>query len=222
VSGWQNGHEAGKTMTNWNQNQTDGRDLENVLDRELDAALAKHASVEPRSGLEQRILANLRAEQTCVVEHTWWRWGLAGALAAVAIVTLALASRSGKPAQRLVVRQTPAQEAPKQTPALPVEAVANNSVRHASPSDRIAKRATAAVEVASANPKLDVFPSPHPLSDEEAALSRYVRDFPQEATLIARAQEEDEIEMQQTMGKELLGTDPTGSAKQERCGLCQE
>ncbi len=67
------------------------------LDRMLDAALAKYAAVEPRTGLEDRILANLRAERTRVPDRAWWRWSVAGALAAVVVVALALAWRSGKP-----------------------------------------------------------------------------------------------------------------------------
>ena len=39
------------------------------FDRMLDAALAKYAAVEPRTGLEERVLANLRAEQARVPDH---------------------------------------------------------------------------------------------------------------------------------------------------------
>jgi hypothetical protein len=64
------------------------------LDSTLDAALANYAAVEPRAGLENRVLSNLRAERSPVPDRAGWRWSVAGALIAVA---LALAWRSGKP-----------------------------------------------------------------------------------------------------------------------------
>jgi hypothetical protein len=48
-------------------------------------------------------------------------------------------------------------------------------------------------------PRLDQFPSAQPLSEQEIALARYVSQFPQEATLIARAQGEYEKEIRQQM-----------------------
>jgi hypothetical protein len=51
--------------------------------------------------------------------------------------------------------------------------------------------------VAEANPKLDVFPSPRPLSEQERILESYVNQFRQEAVLIARARSELEIRDQQ-------------------------
>jgi hypothetical protein len=41
-----------------------------------------------------------------------------------------------------------------------------------------------------AEPKLDQFPSPRPLSKQEELLARYAREHPQEANLIAQAQAE--------------------------------
>src|ERR1700752_2908168 len=70
-------------------------------DRVLDAALAKYAAVEPRAGLDERILANLRAEQTRTSNRAGWRWGLAAAVIAVLVVALSLAWRSGKPTHPL-------------------------------------------------------------------------------------------------------------------------
>ena len=45
-----------------------------ALDRELDAALAQYGAGEPRAGLEQRVLTNLRAERKKIASRTWWRW----------------------------------------------------------------------------------------------------------------------------------------------------
>jgi hypothetical protein len=44
-----------------------------------------------------------------------------------------------------------------------------------------------ATAVASANPKLDQFPSPQPLSEQEKLLENYVAKYPERAVLLARA-----------------------------------
>ena len=50
-------------------------------------------------------------------------------------------------------------------------------------------------EVVATAPKLDVFPSPHPLSDQELALARYVRNFPADAKVVAESQADSEKEV---------------------------
>ena len=52
------------------------------LNRALDSALARYRAVEPREGLEERILANVRAADTRSMQRTWWHWGFTAALAA--------------------------------------------------------------------------------------------------------------------------------------------
>jgi hypothetical protein len=59
-----------------------------ALDRELDAALAEYGAVEPRAGLEQRVLTNLQAEREKIASRTWWGWPVTVALAAA--VTIAV------------------------------------------------------------------------------------------------------------------------------------
>src|ERR1700674_4092802 len=68
-----------------------------ALDRQLDAALARYAAVEPRVGLEERILANLRAQRKHDPARGWWRWAAVGALAVVIILVLFLSWRTRKP-----------------------------------------------------------------------------------------------------------------------------
>jgi hypothetical protein len=65
-----------------------------------------------------------------------------------------------------------------------------------------------------ASPKLDQFPSRQPLSAEELALARYVQSFPREATLIAHAQEEFELEIQKEMNN--AGSQTQASVQEER------
>ena len=190
-----------------------------ALGRDLDAALAKYAAVEPRAGLEDRVLANLRAEQSAVPERAWWRWSVPGALAAVVIVALALAWRSGKPSHPVVTRQSspPAQSARDQGNPVVASAGTNHLPPQASSSPLArASHHVRREAVAAAAPKLDQFPSPQPLSEQELALVRYVSEFPQEATLIARAQEEYENEIRQKMNDARSETEISNSNQPER------
>jgi hypothetical protein len=149
------------------------------LDRELDVALAKYAAVEPRAGLEERILANLRNEQTKVSDHVWWRWAI-GIAAAAIVVAFALNSRSGRPSHSMVVAHKPETQMTHQGASVA------QARRHAPIRKTIAHSARSGTPAA-ANPKLDHFPSPRPLSEQEKILQNYVAKNPERAVLIARA-----------------------------------
>jgi hypothetical protein len=172
----------------WNHSRND------ALDRELDAALTQYAAVEPRAGFDERILANLRAERERVPASSWWRWS--AALAAVAVVVLALAWRWNRQSPP-VVRNHPSVSQPAQPATQTVSNGVDTSVRPvvleapriaASPR-KDAPRHAAHVTWAS-QPKLDQFPSPEPLSEQEKILRDYVTAFPEHAVLIARARTE--------------------------------
>jgi hypothetical protein len=164
------------------------------LDRELDAALAKYAAVEPRTGIEDRILANLRADQAHAAERSWWRWPAVAALAAVIVVTLSVAWRSGKPVQSTTAQHRPATT---QTNEHAGTQVANhggsNSIRpHEASGIQLRRRAVSnPATVVALAPKLDQFPSPQPLSEQERILARYVANYPEHAALIAQARTEE-------------------------------
>jgi hypothetical protein len=182
-----------------------------ALDRELDAALAKYASVEPRAGLEDRVLANLQADRVRVTVRAWWGWSAA---AAVLVMAVALLWRWEKPMSPIVVvRPTNStQEHPKQFASNGGE----SGVR--SQTSRPVRKRIRSVSpvVVTAGPKLDQFPSPQPLTEQELALARYVREFPQEANLIATAQVENEKEIQQKMKDTRFETESDDSNQQER------
>src|ERR1700685_4814875 len=85
------------------------------FDRMLDAALAKYAAVERRTGLEERVLASLRAAQARVLDHTWWHWSAIAAVAAVVVAAVALSLRSDKPSHPVVANHPPTPiQAPKE------------------------------------------------------------------------------------------------------------
>lgn len=162
------------------------------LDQMLDAALAKYAA-EPRAGLEERILANLRAEQARAEPYAWWRWGYAVAVVAALIVAI-LAWRTARPSHPVIVERPAVENRQEQEPApqlaktgaesrpIPVRVVR----RHVPPPN---------FAIAAASRKFDVFPSPRPPSEEELALAQYVRNFPSDANQVAREQEASEREV---------------------------
>jgi hypothetical protein len=160
------------------------------LDPMLDAALAKYAAVEPRAGLEERVLVNLRAERARAPERSWWRWGFA---AAILVIGAALAWRTAKPSHPVLVNR-PAETQPAATQASQTANAGAEVVPVSVPPMRKQSRRPISTKLA-ADPKLDVFPSPRPLSEEELALARYVRNFPSDAKLVALAQAASEREV---------------------------
>jgi len=170
------------------------------FERELDAVLTKYAAAEPREGLESRILANLQAERIQAPNRAWWRWSLA-ALTAIVILVATLVWRIG-PSQHEVMNHIPATvEAPK----APTVQVASTSSSAPARANHAAIRNTqphhSLPTVAAALPKLDQFPSPQPLSEQEKLLAGYIYRYPKDAALIAEARMEslrlDQEEMQQ-------------------------
>ena len=154
---------------------------EDELDRVLNSALAMFATVEARAGLEERVLANLRTEES--TEHRTWRaWGLAAALLTLTIV--AVAWHSSRQTRAPIANQiaTPAEVKPVESGSLQIPVIRSASpVRRA----KIPKR-QAPLE----NPKLDQFPSPQPLSEQEKILAMYIDTYPENAALIAEARME--------------------------------
>jgi hypothetical protein len=155
-----------------------------ALDRKLDSALASYAAVEPRAGLAERILANLNAQSQQSVGRRWWMWGLAGAFAAILIMAVTLAWKSHGSAKPEIANH-PAVKVP--VPVKPETLLAANAPGNVTPQGSRAIRSTAHQSSATV-PKLDQFPSPRPLSEQEKLALDYVQQFPEEAALIARAQ----------------------------------
>jgi hypothetical protein len=187
------------------------------LDRALDSALAKYTAIEPRAGLEERILARLQCERKHPAAHSSWRWSVAAAVMVTILVAISLAWRWSKR------RPAPVANLPStiQRPVDPAKQSASASVPQAvPPKSAVSARRPGASRsvraVVAVEPKLDQFPSPQPLSQEELALARYVRSFPKEATLIAQAQQEFEIETQKQMNAAGAQTQTSGSMQQER------
>jgi hypothetical protein len=179
-------------MKDRNQPQDDMNSQDGTaLDRELDAALAKFAAVEPRAGLEERVLANLRAERERSVVRAWWRWPAAVALAAMILVAISIAWRTQKSVQNVSTQHRPAPMQPeKQVGTQLANNDGSGSIRpHDAGSEKRLKPhaiSSPATAIAPA-PKLDQFPSPQPLTEQEKMLADYVTQHHQQAILVARA-----------------------------------
>jgi hypothetical protein len=168
-----------------------------TLDRELDMALAKYAAVEPRAGLEERILAGLKAEREQGAARAWWSWPKAAALVAAAVVIVAalLMWRSWNPARDTVAQHPSNQVHPNQVQQGPWPQTGSSTgenVRReaAAPVRRKRNHSSHIPVVVATEPRLEQFPSPRPLSDQEKILASYVARYPEHATLIAQARAE--------------------------------
>jgi len=180
------------------------------LDRELDAALAKYAAVEPRAGLEDRVLANLGAERERAASRTWWRGPALGLAAAALVAAVFLMSKPGmwRPGKTApdIVAHPPA--AAGQGDKHPGTRIASNGVMSSFPptvpavTKSPARRGVRPPDAIVANGRRrDQFPSPRPLSEEEKLLVRYVQNFPRDAVMIAQAQAESEAEIEKLMNR---------------------
>jgi len=163
------------------------------FDRTLEAALAKYAAVEPRTGLEERVLANLGAERARVPDHAWWRWSAIAGVSAVIVVAMALSLRSDKPSHPVVANHPPTPIQAPQERGTEIISIAPRSGTRPAPPSTAPKPALRPwpPDVARARaPKLEQFPSPQPLSEQEKLLQNYVAENPEQAVLLARARTE--------------------------------
>jgi hypothetical protein len=147
------------------------------LDRWMDAALRARADVEPRMGLEERVLARLATEPPSKVRA--WRWpALVGAAAILAIALALLFSHSsrGTPAM-LSGRHAPSGER-IDSYSVQVNATASQQEpgrvhNHLRVGRSTPVRNASAVSIQKeALPKLATFPTPRPETAEERMLAR--------------------------------------------------
>jgi hypothetical protein len=179
------------------------------IDDMLDSLLANYSSVEPRPGLENRILANLKLENPRDAEgreasRRWWnfKWVWAGAAVAGAIIVafvLIGGRRHVAPASTVVQTLPPA----VQQPVVQQPVVHQPAVQSRVPAETpvIHRRKTSA-PVPQQNVTLAlserpaVFPTPTPLSEQERMMFAYLENTPKEVVVaqIPRSDEEKEAE----------------------------
>lgn len=186
--------------------EVDNQISDNELDRLLDAALAKYAAGEPRSGLEERVLANLRSTMP-LANPTWWRWSIAAAAAAMLLIVITMAWRSRTPSHPAVAKR-PAQTEHRN--AGTEMHVARHDPTTIPPRSRRAPKThvLGPAPVVAGAPKLDQFPSPHPLSEQEQILASYIAQFHEEAVMVARARTD---ELRKDREQEMREAGPNGN-----------
>ncbi len=181
------------------------------FDSLIDQGLREYGIVEPRAGLEGRVLANLAAQNRFASNRRWVPvFALAAGIGSVSLIVGVVATQhhpgkaiGGTPAA-LVVASPDSTDPARETSAR--EKRRTKSVRR-----RIEVSAETAME--KPFPRLSQFPSQRPLSAQEELLVRYVRESPGEAVLVARAQAEREKQFTKLMESESLNA---GSDQQER------
>jgi len=150
----------------------DPNDKDRFVDDLLDASLRRYRSEEPRAGLENRILANVRASDRALQPRRWvWAWTLA-ASATVLILAVVVLRFTSRPASRtagtLPALQTiaPKPEPQKMVAVAPwVSHIPGRPVR-------------ALRSPAPESRRPEQFPTPSPLSEQEKLLLRYVESMP--------------------------------------------
>lgn len=172
-----------------------------AFDCELDAALASYANINPRTGLEGRIMARIAAERKHSDVQFPWRWPAVAFIALSVAFGIAIHPRSSKPARREIAGPVRQQVGVPQilSPLTDVPQVKTaNSTRPKPHRQTVASL-----------PKLEQFPSPHPLSDQEKVLADYVARFRDEAVLVARVNAEELLRERTHMAEGAGDTDST-------------
>jgi hypothetical protein len=168
-------------------NRGESRDNDTV-ERYLDRALAAYGDDEPRPGLDQRVMAHLRAAPERGVRWLWLPVPAVLALVAWAALSLSL-SRSPKPAEVTTTARNEVQNppAPVRQPQIQKTALANSTNPRP---PRVRGHGLSAAELRKKLPKLPVFPSPQPLSEPERLLLALGQSHPEELRQIADWQED--------------------------------
>lgn len=180
---------------------------ERSLDEWLDAGLRQYGQAEPRLGLETRILARVRAERENAPTRRWLWWpALAGLTAILLIgvgVFLVKSKDSGVQSPLAKGSQAPLEQKapePSQAKGSPIQQASSRRIRTI---PRPARSHVAEPVLA----RLDQFPSPQPLSEQEVILARYLEQFPREAGLMAQAQtqltRQEVLERETQLGSEI-------------------
>jgi hypothetical protein len=155
------------------------------LDQLIDSALASYA--EPRSGLERRTLARISEEKS---RSSRRRWLLAFALPLTAsLLFLGYLIPRTTPPKRDQVAMAPGSSLAARVESSPAKHAAPQSVtrKHNRVAERLPVRARMNI---AQRPKLDIFPTPQPLSDAEQAVTRFASDATeaQRKALVAQQQ----------------------------------
>ena len=153
------------------------------LDKWLERALNEYSQVEPRTGIEQRILAgvDIRAHSH---RHSWW-WLAVPALAALAIVAVVLSVSSHQPEKQV----TQVQRSGSSAPSIVAKGSAASTQAPVTASQRRATRLshTARKEQSPQDPRLNTFPS---RSEDDQLVQLAMRFVQAQPTMAAQITQE--------------------------------
>lgn len=155
---------------------------ERLTEKWLDIGLKRYGEVEPRPGLEGRILAGLRTEQARRASPSWQWWPALAAIVIVAAIALQLLTRKPFPTRSVPVA-TYSVEPGNATLGQPTAGLRRPDYTTRSQERR--KRCQRQIAPASAKPLPEQFPSSHPLSPQEELLLAYVEQVPADEVAVA-------------------------------------
>lgn len=169
----------------------ESQDKEQFVNEWLAAALKQYGQAEPRAGLENRVLTAVQTEREPRTSRKWQWWPALAALTAILTIAMGvyLARWDGRKEHSPIAREnigpvevSGAQPNPAIAPRI------REATNQRPPSD--AQRRSLHSVHESVSQRLERFPSPEPLSEQEQILARYVQQFPHEADLTAEVQTE--------------------------------
>ena len=161
-------------------------DQEKQLDQLLDSLLANYTDVEPRPGLETRLLATVREVQASSASPPHlWRWLLAGA-GALAMALAVFAVYYSRLAELPEAPRIQVAGPPTLPPTIKV------SGQYLKP-HRQKLQVESPLLVAHVDVRQEVFPTPIPLSEQERLLLRYLAGTPRDE-IVSHAHEDEPIE----------------------------
>jgi hypothetical protein len=173
------------------------KERERMAEQWLDAAFKRYGEAEPRPGLEGRVLVNLRAADGQLGKRVWWP--AVAVVAAIAIGASMFLVKEQGGSQPRAASATQVADSPQSSRGL-------NRRRAMAPNPEAARRRTVATRerqfhlAKAAEPELEQFPSPQPLSAQEQMLARYVKELPGQARELAQAQtqlrQQDQVEFE--------------------------
>jgi Mg2+/citrate symporter len=144
------------------------------IDRLLDEMLALYSVVEPRSGLEGRILANLRSKPS----RTPWFWLIPAATVAMVLILTWSLGMGRRPEQKIQTVAKTEVRAPSTTAkrrAAPPITAGTLRARRKTASRSLGLHSGYSAPQGVAVPRLEQFPTPLPETEQERLLKAYVQ-----------------------------------------------
>jgi hypothetical protein len=168
----------------------------NDLELLLDAALKTYADSAASPDLEERILARIQtrmaAEPAIATRRRWLPWVIALPVAAGLLLLAVLMSVAPRPQPNRVALVPSTPSTPAAAPSVTPRSATAHRVKTRAPLHS-AKAADLAKSIVP-QPKLDVFPTPQPLSAEELALALVATQAPMPLrNALVEAQKQDDV-----------------------------